>query len=58
MQPWKHYVPVRSDNNGRSSGQSKESEFLNAIKNDELLTLVESAVARASTMGAVQIARW
>ena len=41
-----HYVPVRSDNNGRSSGQSKESEFLNAIKNDRNLNSLEKSIMK------------
>ena len=41
-----HYVPVRSENNGRSSNQTKETEFLNAIKNDRNLNSLEKSIMK------------
>ncbi len=40
-----HYVPLRSDN-VKSSGQSKETEFLNAIKNDRNLNSLEKSIMK------------
>ena len=41
-----HYVPVRLENNGKTSSQTKENEFLNAIKNDRNLNSLEKSIMK------------